>query len=161
MKFKKNDKVRVINTGDVWEGKIGLVYEEQEDEILTTDGRDLTQVDVLVTLDTDDGEKQIMKNFNRENLEAVQEESLTETINEDEDDEERSVYPQTSDVEEFKKFFIGRKGVFKGFPYDEIFSIKELENGSYDFSEEDKVEIETYKSYEGKECTIKDCAIAD
>lgn len=163
MKFEKNDKVRVINTEDIWEGKVGLVFEEQEDEVITQDGRDLTQVDVLISIDTPEGEKQVMKNFNRENLEAVKEESLNETsINEEvEDQKEDRVYPQFESGKEFKEFFIGRSGIFKGFDYEYLYSVEEKEDGTFDYRDEDKEEIAMYGALEGKECSITECALVD
>ena len=92
-----------------------------------------------------------MKNFDRDNLELVEEESLTEkVITEDVD---------SDGAQEFKTSFIGKKGIFKGLDYGEIFFVREQENGTYDFSPEDKAEIEVYKSLEGKECAIRGCTV--
>lgn len=158
MKFEKNDQVRIVDTGDVWEGKIGKVYSEQDEEILTTDGHDLTQVDVLVKIDTAEGEKQVMKNFNRENLQPVQEESLVEqTLNEDAQDQEKPIESE----EEFIQHFIGKSGVFRGFDYEDLFTKVEQEDGSFDFKEEDTEEIDYYRLHEGQSCTIVASVVAD
>lgn len=158
MELHKGDKVRIINTGDIWEGRIGKVYEVDSEEILTVDGHDLTSIDVALTIDTNQGEKTMIKDFHRENLEAVAEEALNEnTIQETLEGD----IPSFDKVEDFESFFEGKKAVFKGFDYRDFYNFREQENGEFDFEEEDKEEIESFKSHEGKRCTITACAVAD
>lgn len=87
--MNKNDKVEIINTGDIWEHKTGKVVAEG-DELITVDGEDLTEVTVKVNFEGDDREeKYVMQIFPRKNLKLQQEnENLNEDLsikNEDED----------------------------------------------------------------------------
>ena len=66
--MEKGNKVEIINTGDIWEGKHGTVIAEE-------DG----QVEVRVNFETENGTEQVIEIFNKENLKMEREdESLNE-----------------------------------------------------------------------------------
>lgn len=66
--MEKGNKVEIINTGDIWEGKHGTVIAEE-------DG----QVEVRVNFETQNGTEQVIEIFNKENLKMErQDESLNE-----------------------------------------------------------------------------------
>lgn len=68
MEFEKGNKVVIVNTDDIWEGKHGTVIAEE-------DG----QVEVRVNFETEDGTEQVIEIFNEENLKMErQDESLNE-----------------------------------------------------------------------------------
>ena len=68
--MEKGNKVEIINTGDIWEGKHGTVIAEE-------DG----QVEVRVNFETQNGTEQVIEIFNKENLKMErQDESLNEQI---------------------------------------------------------------------------------
>lgn len=77
-KFKENDLVKIINTGDIWEDKTGKVIEESEDEIITIDNQDLTLVTVKVNFGKEEENKVVIQQFPRQNLEKIKKGSITE-----------------------------------------------------------------------------------
>ena len=38
------DYVKIVNTDDIWEGKTGTVIDISEEEIITSSGKDFTEV---------------------------------------------------------------------------------------------------------------------
>ena len=84
MEFEKGNKVIIINTGDIWEGKKGTVI-SQEDDIVT----------VKINFQVEDEVKNVIQEFNKENLEMEREneslneqkEELTESVSLDESKE--------------------------------------------------------------------------
>lgn len=147
-KFNKGDKVIITGTDDIWEGKTGKVIEESSDEIITTEGLDLTEVTVNINFN----DKNIIQVFPRENVELY-------TINENK--KTLQEYYDMDNVQDFINHFIGKKVVFDGFDYRDYYQTHEIADGVYDFSSEDKEEIDYFKSLEGKVGTIEYCAIPD
>lgn len=147
--MKKNDKVKIVGTGDIWEGKTGVVI-DQGQELITVDGDDLTEVTVRVKFDTDDKSKFINQIFARKFLEL---ESASESLKED--------FLVITDLDRFKNYFLGKECKFKGFDYDEIFCKKEQDNGDFDYDEDDLAEINYFKDHENKPCKIINCLATD
>lgn len=72
--MEKGNKVLIKNTDTIWDGKHGTVIAEE-------DG----QVEVRINFETEDGTKQVIEIFNKENLEMEREdESLNEAVNSNE-----------------------------------------------------------------------------
>ena len=158
-KLNKNDKVTIINTNDVWEGKTGIVLEQSEKEIITSNGEDLTEVSVKVDFPSEDEIKSIIQIFPRQNLKldsSVTEEVNTNLLNE-----------SFTNVNSFVNSFIGKEVIFLGLPYEEIYQVKKVEKeratdaDTFEYDESDKEEIERYKSLEGKTGRIVACSLAD
>lgn len=148
--MKKNDKVKIIDTGDIWEGKTGTVVSEG-DELITVDGEDLTEVTVRVNFEDDEGEEQhVNQIFARKCLEL---ESEAEDLKES--------FVVISDLDDFSKCFLGKDCSFKGFDYDDVYCKTCQEDGEFDYCPEDKEEIEHYKSLENRPCKIVGCLPTD
>lgn len=148
--MNKNDKVEILDTGDIWEGKTGVVVAEGE-ELITVDGDDLTEVTVRVNFKDDDGdEKHVDQIFARKFLKPL---STNETLHEN--------LIVISNIEDFTKCFLGKDCSFKGFDYDDIYCKKCQDDGEYDYDPEDKEEIECFKSLENKPAKIVGCLVTD
>jgi len=83
MKFNKNDKVIVVNTGDVWENKKGIILGDFDKKEITEETEDF-----LVKIYFND-DKTVMQTFNKNNLELdanIVVESLNESKKIDKDD---------------------------------------------------------------------------
>ena len=78
MEFKKGNKVTIVNTGDIWEGKTGTVlYQEDHD------------VEVRINFETEEGEiKSVIQIFNEENLQMERE---NESLNEEKEELTESI----------------------------------------------------------------------
>lgn len=154
--MKKGDKVKVIDPNTVWADKVGTVAWEGE-EIVTREGKDFTPVEVVLTLATEDGDQSVRFDFVRDQLELVESEAL-ENLNEAKEEER---FPSFENGTEFKSYFIGKKASFKGINFEDVFELHEIEKGLFDYSAEDKAEINIYLAHEGETARITDCAIND
>lgn len=71
MKFNKNDKIIIVNTGDIWENKKGIILSDFK----VTDETEYYVVKVFFT-----DNKTVIQEFNRKNLQL---EDIIEKLNED------------------------------------------------------------------------------
>lgn len=79
MEFKKDDKVIIIDTNNIWQNKLGIVVDSFENE--TTDEIET----YLVKVSFDDG-KTVIQTFDAENLKLA---DMTETLNENKKNNEK------------------------------------------------------------------------
>lgn len=104
--MEKGNKVLIKDTGSVWDGKRGTVISEE-------DG----QVEVRINFETEDGTKQVIEIFDKENLEMEREdESLNEAADldfEDETDDDEidydEVYEEIKNTETFNEMTVTSK----------------------------------------------------
>ena len=68
--LKKNDKVKIIDIDNIWEGKEGIIID-------TSNIDDLNEVTVKISFEDD---KEIIQIFNIENLQLITDESLEDNI---------------------------------------------------------------------------------
>lgn len=146
--MKIGDEVTIIDTGDVWEGLKGTVEAISDKEVITKDGKDLTEITVKVFFSED---KKIMQIFPKQNLQPIETESV----------EDKIITEALEDVNSFIQAFAGKSVVFNGFDYTDYFQKREQDDGSFDYDEADKGEVEFYESREGKKANISGCAISD
>lgn len=87
-KFNPLDKVKIVDTNDIWENKSGIVIKESDTEIITEEGEDLTLVKVKINF-SEDGSKTVIQEFPRQNIiKEIQTETLNESVKENKMDKE-------------------------------------------------------------------------
>lgn len=150
-KLKRNDKVKIAHTNDIWKDKKGIVISQSDDEMFDEDGLDITYVKVKVIFGDDENSKSIIQEFPRYCLEL---ESKNENLNELYTDSQMNLSSETN----FKNYFINKKCKFNGFDYSKLFR-KNLNTGKY--SDEDLEYINYYKELEKLDCNIIGCALID
>ena len=78
--FNIGDRVK-INTEDIWEGKTGRIIDISNEKIVTSSGKDFTEIVVKVNYPTDDGVRHVIQSFPAYVLEKEEvDESLTEGL---------------------------------------------------------------------------------
>lgn len=153
-KLTKNDKVKIINTSNIWKDKEAIVISQSDQEIFDKDGLDISDVKVKIIFGTEDNQKTIIQEFPRYCLEL---ESKNESLNELYEDK----YLNLSSEEEFKEYFIDKKCRFKGFDYSKLFKKIKKNDGTITYSDEDLEYITYYKELEKLPCRISSCALND
>lgn len=151
-KLKKNDKVKIINTSNIWKDKTAIVISQSDDEMFDENGLDITDVKVKVIF-SEDSSKTVIQEFPRYCLEI---ESKNESLNEFYNDK-----LNLASEEDFKQYFVDKKCKFNGFDYSKLFKKVEDEDGNMTYSEEDLEYIEYYKELENIDCRITSCALID
>lgn len=153
-KLKRNDKVKIINTSNIWRNKNAIVISQSDDEIFDENGLDITDVKVKITFGDEENPKTIIQEFPRHCLEL---EVKNENLNELYQDKKLNL---TSE-EEFKDYFVDKRCKFNGFDYSKLFKKIEDKDGSLTYSEEDLEYINYYKELEKIPCRIAACALID
>lgn len=139
--INKKDKVKIVNTNNIWQNKEGVVLDTDIDEA------DLDNSYIRVSIDFDD--KKVIQTFPYQNIEIINKnESLIEDIHFDTEDS-------------FVKYFTGKDVVFLGYDYDDLYVKHEQDNGSYDYNADDKEYIDYYEYLKTIPCTIYRCALCD
>ena len=79
-KINKNDKVMIVNTNDIWQGKSGIVLAISDDKLLNSSGEDVTEVKVKVHFDSENLNKSIIQTFPLNCLELYAVQNLNEAV---------------------------------------------------------------------------------
>lgn len=152
-KLTKNDKVKIINTNNVWKDKEAIVISQDEEEEFDAKGLDITDVKVKVIFDPENPSKNVVQHFPRYCLELA---TKNECINEFYITSEDKI-----DVETFKNYFIGQDCKFNGFDYSKLFKPVRDKDNRLTYTEEDLEVIEYYKDLENINCYISACTLSD
>lgn len=153
-KINKNDKVMIVNTNDIWQGKSGIVLSISDDKLLNSSGEDVTEVKVKVHFDSDNLNKSIIQTFPLNCLELYAVENLNEAVEDLADIDLNS-------KDDFINYFIGKKCKFKGFNYSELYAKHEQEDGTFEYDKEDLEYINYYRDLEKLDCEITSCVLID
>lgn len=154
-KLKRNDKVKIINTSNIWRNKNAIVISQSDDEIFDENGLDITDVKVKITFGDEENPKTVIQEFPRHclELEAKNEKNLNELY--------ETEKLNLASEEEFKNYFIDKRCRFNGFDYSKLFKPIRKNDNSFSYSEEDLEYINYYKELEKIPCRIVACALID